>query len=53
MALKLAAEAGVDPRTARKAIRDGADAVRGLTGERVAEAAARLGIALGVGHETE
>jgi hypothetical protein len=48
--LKLAAEAGCDPRSARKAMEHGADAVRGLVGERVAAAAAKLGIALGVGH---
>ncbi len=46
--LKLAAEAGCDPRTARKAMAEGAAAVRGLVGERIAEAAAKLGIALGV-----
>lgn len=45
--MKLAAEAGCDPRTARKAMAEGAAAVRGQTGERVAEAAAKLGIALG------
>ena len=45
--LKLAAEAGCDPRTARKALAKGAKALRGLTRDRVAEAAAKLGITLG------
>ena len=44
---KLAAEAGCDLRTAEKAIKLGADAVRGRTGERIAAAAERIGIALG------
>jgi hypothetical protein len=45
--LQLAAEAECDPRTARRAMMEGADAVRGLTGERIAKAAATLGIVLG------
>jgi DNA-binding LacI/PurR family transcriptional regulator len=43
--LALAAKACVDPRTAAKALREGPDAVRGITGERVAEAMRELGIA--------
>lgn len=47
--MRLAAEAGCDIRTARKAIERGAEAVRGQTGERIAEAAKTLGIVLGAG----
>lgn len=43
--LSLALHADVDPRTARKALRDGPDAVRGRAGERLAEAMAELGLA--------
>jgi hypothetical protein len=46
-ATRLAAEADCTERTAAKAIRLGAEAVRGRTGERIAAAAARLGIELG------
>lgn len=45
---RLASEADVDPRTARKAFRYGADAVRGRAGARLAEVAAREGIVLGL-----
>jgi hypothetical protein len=44
LVLRLAAAAGADPRTARKALRYGARAVRGLAGERLAESMAALGI---------
>ena len=44
--LQLALAADVDPRTARKAMREGAAAVRGRPGERIAEQARILGIAL-------
>lgn len=44
---QLAFEADVDPRTARKAYRYGAEAVRGRAGLRLAEVAARIGITLG------
>jgi hypothetical protein len=47
--MKLAAEAECDLRTARKAIINGAKAVRGRTGERIARVAEKLGIPLGVG----
>ena len=42
----LAASADVDLRTARKALRKGAESVRGRAGERILEAAKALGIAL-------
>ena len=47
IATQLAAKADVDLRSAVKAMRFGADAVRGRPGERIAEVAAREGIALG------
>lgn len=50
-ALRLAAAAEVDVRTARKVIEQGAGAVKGRTGERIVETAARLGIELGRGVE--
>ncbi len=43
--LKLAGLAGVDPRTARKALREGPDAIRGIPGERCAKAMRDLGLA--------
>ena len=49
--MKLAAEAEVDLRTAKKAYERGAAAVRGRVGERIAAAAARLGVTLGGGHD--
>ena len=42
--LHLAALAGVDPRTAKKALRDGAGSVRGLSGDRIAVAMRELGL---------
>lgn len=42
--LRLAAEADIDPRSAAKALRSGADSLRGRTGERAAEAMQRLGM---------
>jgi hypothetical protein len=53
MVLRLAAAAEVDPRTARKALARGAEAVRGRAGERVAEAAKKLGLTLGVDRDPE
>jgi hypothetical protein len=41
--LRLAADAEVDPRTAERALREGAAAVRGITGERIAASMGRLG----------
>lgn len=43
-ALRIAAEAAVDFRTAEKAIEKGPKAVRGQAGERIAAAMDRLGI---------
>jgi hypothetical protein len=45
--MRLATEAGCDVRTARKAIVQGAAAIRGQTGERIEEAAKRIGLVLG------
>jgi hypothetical protein len=42
----LAAHADVDRRSAARALREGAEAVRGRAGERIAEAATKLGIDL-------
>jgi hypothetical protein len=44
--LQLAAEADVDPRSARKAMRQGAKAVKGRAGARLAEAAEALHVTL-------
>lgn len=44
VALRLAAAAIVDPRSARKAIRHGSAAVRGMAGERLATAMAEMNI---------
>ena len=43
-ALRLAAAAGCDPRTAAKAIEQGPTAVKGIVGDRLAEAMRSLGI---------
>ena len=45
-ALQIAALADCDPRSAAKALREGAAAVRGRAGERIAEIAAERGISL-------
>lgn len=42
--LRLAAEAEVDPRTARKAILHGLEAIKPLTAARLAEAMKKLGL---------
>jgi hypothetical protein len=44
--LLIAAHADVDRRSAQRALREGAAAVRGRAGERIAEAALQLGIQL-------
>jgi hypothetical protein len=44
--LQLALRAHVDPRSAAKAMKLGAHAVRGMAGQRIAEAARELGITL-------
>ncbi len=44
--LHLAALADVDPRSARRALKEGIAAVRGRAGEKIAEAARLHGIAL-------
>jgi hypothetical protein len=46
-ALKLAAEAECDPRTALRALREGPDKVKGLVGARLARAMEALGLAKG------
>ena len=46
--LHIAALADVDPRSVRRALREGRDAVRGRAGERIAEAARQLGVPLPV-----
>lgn len=43
---RLAETASVDVRSATKALAFGADAVKGLAGKRIAEAAIRLGLTL-------
>lgn len=48
LVLQLAARAAVDPRSARKAILEGPDAVRGMPGERCAEAMRELGISVAI-----
>jgi hypothetical protein len=42
--LRLAAEGDLDPRSARKALIEGPDALRGRAGERAREAMERLGL---------
>jgi hypothetical protein len=44
--LLLAAHADVDPRSVHRALREGAQAIRGRAGQRIAEAARELGILL-------
>ncbi len=51
VSLLLAAEANVDPRSARRALERGGDAVSGRAGERIRAAAERLGVVLGVADE--
>jgi hypothetical protein len=51
--LLLAAHADVDPRSVQRALRDGAQAVRGRAGQRIAEAARELGITLPASGPTE
>lgn len=46
LVLQLALEADVDPRSAEKALREGAGSIRGRAGERLALAAETLGIVL-------
>lgn len=48
LVLLLAAYADVDVRSAKKAIEEGGDAVRGRAGERIREAAAEHNIVLGL-----
>ena len=43
---RIAAEASADPRSVAKAATYGARSVRGIAGERIAEAASRLGLQL-------
>jgi hypothetical protein len=45
LVLRLAAHAACDPRTAKKAMTRGSDAVEGLLGQRIAESMKALGIA--------
>ena len=47
LALRLAYEADICLNTAKKALKHGADAVKGSAGRRAAEAAKRIGLELG------